>query len=131
MLSPINLTTGKIYDRIRSRTRWREFLGLLEALRARWPGEQLHVVLGGISPHTHSDVRARATIHDIEPVFLPTYGSCLNRVESEFAALRQVALNGTGHRSHSEQNARVAAYVGGRNSRAEPKTRRAPNSPVR
>ncbi|MFF9073441.1 hypothetical protein ACF1A9_14180 [Streptomyces sp. NPDC014872] len=47
---------------------------------------------------------------DIEPVFLPTYGSWLNWMECEFAALRHLALNGTDHRSHDAQNAAIAAY---------------------
>ncbi|OKI56401.1 hypothetical protein [Micromonospora sp. CB01531] len=50
-------------------------------------------------------------------VFLPTYGSWLNWIESEFAALRYFALNGTDHRSHDEQNAALAAYIRWRNSR--------------
>jgi hypothetical protein len=52
-------------------------------------------------------------------------------IESEFAALRYFALNGTDHRSHAEQNAAIAVYVRWRNARAEPKTRFAPDSPIR
>jgi hypothetical protein len=37
-------------------------------------------------------------------VFLPTYSSWLNWIEAEFAALRYFALNGTDHRSHTEQD---------------------------
>ncbi|MGW3957384.1 hypothetical protein ACWEKM_42370, partial [Streptomyces sp. NPDC004752] len=51
--------------------------------------------------------------------------------ESEFAALRYFALNGTDHRSHGEQNAAIGAYVRWRNARAEPKTSFAPDSPIR
>lgn len=40
----------------------------------------------------------------------------LNWIESEFAALRYFALNGTDHRSHAEQNAAIAAYVRWRNA---------------
>jgi hypothetical protein len=46
---------------------------------------------------------------EVELVFLPTYGSWLNWIESEFAALRYFALNGTDHRSHDEQNAAAIA----------------------
>jgi transposase len=120
-----------MYYRIRHRKRWREFLSLLKALRARWPGEKLHVVLDNFSPHKHPNIRAWATAHDIELVFLPTYGSWLNWIESEFAALRYFALNGTDHRSHGEQNAAIAAYIRWRNARAEPKTAFAPESPIR
>ncbi|MFI1294487.1 hypothetical protein ACH4VM_40135, partial [Streptomyces sp. NPDC020792] len=37
MLAALDLATGKLYYRIRPRKRWREFLDLLKALRARWP----------------------------------------------------------------------------------------------
>ena len=39
------------------------------------------------------------------------YGSWLNWIEAEFAALRYFALNGTDHGSHAEQNAAIASYV--------------------
>ncbi|WP_225223519.1 MULTISPECIES: hypothetical protein [Rhodococcus] len=76
-------------------------------------------------------MRAWAADNDVELVFLPTYGSWLNWIESEFAALRYFALGGTDHRSHTEQNAAIAAYMRWRNTPAEPKTSFAPDSPIR
>jgi hypothetical protein len=70
-------------------------------------------------------------IPQLDLVFLPMYGSWLNWIESEFAGLSYLALNGTDHRSHGEQNAVVGGYVRRRNARAEPKTNFAPDSPVR
>lgn len=55
----------------------------------------------------------------------------MNGTESEFAALRYFALNGTDHRSHADQNAAIAGYVRHRNSRARPKTNFAQSSPIR
>lgn len=69
--------------------------------------------------------------NDVELVFLPTYRSWLNWIESEFAALRHFALNGTDHRSHGEQNAAIAACIRWRNARAEPKTAFAHESSIR
>ncbi|MFC4508246.1 MULTISPECIES: transposase [Streptomyces] len=60
MLAALDLATGKLYCRIRPRKRWREFLGLLKALRARRPGEKLYLVLDNFSPHKHAKVRAWA-----------------------------------------------------------------------
>lgn len=84
-------------------------------------------MLDNFSPHRHAEVRTWAADNEVELVLLPTYGSWLNWIESEFAALRYFALNGTDHRTHGEQNAAVAAYIRWRNSRAEPKTRFAPS----
>lgn len=131
MIAALDLATGKLYYRIRRRKRWREFLSFLKTLRARWPGEKLYVIMDNYSPHKHSEVRAWAAEHDVELVFLPTYGSWLNWIESEFAALRYYALNGTDHRTHDEQNAAIGAYVRWRNARAQPKTSFAASSPIR
>jgi transposase len=131
MLAVPDLATGTMYYHIRPRKRWCAFLSLLKSLRIRWPDERLYVVLDNFSPHKHPHVRAWAAANDIELVFRPTYGSWLNWVESEFAALRYFALNGTDHRSHGEQNAAIGAYVRWRNARAEPKASFAPDSPTR
>jgi transposase len=131
MLAALDLATGKIYYRIRDRKRHREFLGLLKTLRARWPGEKLSVICDNFSPHRHPAVRAWCADHQVELVFLPTYGSWLNWIEAEFAALRYFALNGTDHRSHGEQNAAIESYIRWRNTRAEPKTGFATDSPIR
>ncbi|MEV6868175.1 IS630 family transposase [Streptosporangium subroseum] len=110
MIAALDLATGKLYYRIRKRKRWREFLSFLKTLRERWPGEKLYVIMDNYSPHKHAQVRAWAADNDVELVFLPTYGSWLNWIESEFAALRYYALNGTDHRTHDEQNAAIGGY---------------------
>ena len=124
MLAALDVAAGKIYYRIRQRKRWREFLGLLKTLR--WPGEKLYVVPDNFHTHKHAEVLSWAADDNVELVFLPTYGSWLGWIESEFAALRCLALNGTDHRTHEEQNAAIAAYIRWRNARAEPKTNFAP-----
>lgn len=131
MLAALDLATGKLTYRIRLRKRSREFLGLLKVLRDRWPGEKLYIVCDNFSPHRHGSVRTWCDANDMKLVFLPTYGSWLNWIEAEFAALRYFALNGTDHRSHAEQNAAIAAYVRWRNARAEPKVDFAVGSPIR
>ena len=131
MLAALDLATGKLFYRIRPRKRAVEFLELLKALRGRWPGEKLYVVCDNFSPHHHANVKAWCQANAVELVFLPTYGSWLNWIESEFAALRYFALNGTDHRTHAEQNAAIADYVRWHNTHAEPKVDFAVNSPIR
>lgn len=131
MLAALDLATGKIVYRIRPRKRHREFLDLLQALRRRWPGEKLYVVCDNFSPHRHPTVRTWCAANQVELVFLPTYGSWLNWIEAEFAALRYFALNGTDHRTHTEQNTAIAAYLRWRNTRAQPKIDFATDSPIR
>ncbi|HEX2300601.1 MAG TPA: IS630 family transposase [Pseudonocardiaceae bacterium] len=131
MLAALDLATGKLFYRIRTRKRWLEFLDLLKVLRARWPGEKLYVVCDNFSPHRHARVRDWCRANAVELVFVPTYGSWLNWIEAEFAALRYFALNGTDHRSHAEQNRAIAGYVRWRNARARPKVNFATDSPIR
>jgi transposase len=131
MLAALDLTTGRISYRIRHRKRHRELLDLLKALRRRWPGQKLYLVMDNFSPHRHPDVVTWAEGNDVEVVFLPTYSSWLNWIEAEFAALRYFALNGTDHRSHAEQNGAIAAFIRWRNARAKPKTGFATDSPIR
>nr|WP_051866113.1 IS630 family transposase [Streptosporangium roseum] len=131
MIAALDLATGALLYRIRKRKRWREFLSFLKTLRACWPGETLYVIADNYSPHKHREVRAWAAANDVELVFLPTYGSWLNWIESEFAALRYYALNSTDHRSHAEQNAAITGYIRWRNARAVPKTCFAASGPRR
>jgi transposase len=131
MLAALDLATGQMFYRIRHRKRWREFLNFLKSLRDRWPDDRLYVVLDNFSPHKHPQVRAWAAVNQVELVFLPTYTSWLNWIESEFAALRYFALNGTDHRTHAEQNAAIAGYIRWRNQRCGPKTGFATDSPIR
>jgi hypothetical protein len=60
----------------------------------------------------HDNGPAEPCAHDavaVEVVFLPTHVSCLNWIESEFAALHYFALDGTDHRTHAEQCDAIAA----------------------
>jgi transposase len=131
MIAALDLATGKMIYRIRERKRWHEFLSFLKLLRQRWPGQKLYVILDNFSPHKHPDVIGWAAASNVDLVFLPTYASWLNWIESEFAALRYFALNGTDHRSHAEQGDAIAAYLRWRNTRAHPKRDFAPNSVIR
>lgn len=57
--------------------------------------------------------------------------SWLNWIESDFAALRYFAFNGTDHRSHGGQDDAIGDYIRWRNQRAEPKREFAVNSKIR
>jgi hypothetical protein len=42
-----------------------------------------------------------------------------NRIEAQFTALRYFALDGTGHRTHQEQDATIRRYITWRNRHVE------------
>ncbi|WP_255285487.1 transposase [Nocardia pseudobrasiliensis] len=83
------------------------------------------------SPHKRREVLDWCAGNDVELVFLPTYSSWLNWIESEFTALRYFALNGTDHRSHGEQDDAIGAYIRWRNQHAQPKRDFAVDSKIR
>jgi hypothetical protein len=39
----------------------------------------------------------------------------MNRIEAQFTALREFALNGTDHATHREQNSMIRRYIAWRN----------------
>ncbi|WP_235022933.1 transposase [Amycolatopsis alkalitolerans] len=132
MLASLDLATSGMTYRIRTRKRWPQFLDILKLkmLRRRRPGERLYLVMDNYGPHKRPEVPAWCA-DNIELVFLPTNASRLNWIECEFTALRYFALDGTGHRGHTEQNTAVGDYVRWRNTRAQPKRHFAINSPIR
>ena len=42
---------------------------------------------------------------------MPTNSSWMNRIEAQFTALREFALNGTDHTTHREQNSMIRRYI--------------------
>jgi transposase len=131
MLAGLDLATGRMFYRIRDRKRHQEFLGFLQVLRWQFPTGRLYLIVDNFSPHLHAKVTAWCVEHNVELVFLPTNASWLNWIESEFAALRYFALNGTDHQSHEGQGAAINAYIRWRNARAEPKRSFASKSKIR
>ena len=101
MPAALDSASGRMYYRIRPRKLSREFLDFLEVLRARWPGEKLYVVFDNFSPHRHPAVRAWAADNDVELVFLPTYRSWLNWIES---SVRGIAVFRIGQRRSSQSH---------------------------
>jgi hypothetical protein len=123
MLAALDLATGKLFYRIRDRKRFIEFLDLLKALRARWPREKLYVVCDNFSPHRHAQVCDWCAANQVELVFLPTYGSWLNWIEAEFAALPTGIGQDRRRLSHSDRRCPRSSAAPSATRRHRPKTR--------
>ncbi len=89
-----------------------EFLGFL-----KWVGrpyaarETLHIVMDNCGPHVKAEVLTWATSHNIKFYLPPTNTSWLNRIESQFTALKNFALEDTNFRTHEEQQGAIARYL--------------------
>jgi transposase len=118
-----DLETDRLYGRFTRRKTWVQWLSFLKWIRRRYPSEQtLHIVLDNYDPHLKAEVLFWAAAHKVRFYFTPTDGSWLNRIESQFTALKKFALASSDHRSHEEQQRAIEDYLAWRN-RKRPLTR--------
>lgn len=119
-LAAYDLETGRLFGRFRNRKRWTEFLSFLKWLRRRYRrSETLHIVLDNYKPHLKQEVVDWAKHHKVRFYFTPTNASWLNRIESQFTALKKFALDNSDFRSHEEQQEAIESYLAWRNGRRE------------
>jgi hypothetical protein len=57
----------------------------------------------------------------VEIAYTPTNSSWLNRIETQFTALRYVVLDGTDHPSHRAQGSMIRRYITWRDKNAADK----------
>jgi hypothetical protein len=93
------------------------------------PQIRIAIVCDNLSPHlsarTDKRVGQWAAASNAGIVCTPTNSSWMNRLECEFTAWREFALNGTDHASHREQNSMIRRYIAWRNRHnAGPRPRR-------
>lgn len=126
LFAAYNLADDKIYGHIKTNKNRTTFLAFCRYLRSLHPPEmRIAIVLDNFSPHlsTKKDQRVGewAAANNVELAYVPTNASWLNRIESQFQALRYFALDGTDHRSHDEQNSMIRRYIAWRNRNAKHK----------
>jgi hypothetical protein len=76
-----------------------------------WGAIPQHFVLDNFSPHLGQQMRYWADANNIELAHSPHYASWLNRIESEFRALRYFTLAGTDHPDHATQARLIRGYI--------------------
>jgi len=128
-LAAYDLKADKIYGHIKMKKDRTTFLEFCRYLRTLYPPDvRIAIVMDNFSPHlsTKKDTRAGdwAKANNVEPAYVPTNASWLNRIEAQFQALRYFTLDGTDHRSHEEQNSMIRRYIAWRNRNAHDKTLR-------
>lgn len=116
-----DLSTDKMYGHVVPRKDRTAFLRFAQYLRSLHPPDvRIAIVLDNSSPHlsTKKDTRVGdwSAANNVELAYVPFYGSWLNRIESQFTALRYFALDGTDHNSHAEQASMIRRYLIWRNS---------------
>jgi transposase len=115
-LAAYDLETDRLVGVFRKQKTWVEFLAFLKWLRSRYPsGQVLHVVLDNYGPHLKEEVALWALGHNVRFYYTPTQTSWLNRIESQFTALKDFALNNSDFRTHEEQIEAILSYLDWRN----------------
>jgi len=97
LFAALDTVTGEVLGECYSRRRTKEFLTFLDAVVARYPGREIHVVLDNLSTHKGDDVDDWLTQHPgVTFHFTPTGSSWLNQVEIWFNIItRQAIRRGT------------------------------------
>ena len=117
-LAAYDLETGKLFGQFKRTKGWKDFLQFLKWIRRRYPAsEPLHIVLDNYRPHAKAEVLSWAKANRVKFYFTPTNASWLNRIESQFTALKKFALENSDFQSHQEQQAAICSYLAWRNRR--------------
>lgn len=115
-LAYYDLETDRLYGRFTEHKKAKDFLSFLRWVRSRYPRSQtLHMVVDNYGTHLTDTVLAWAKSHNVRVYLTPTNGSWLNRIESQFTALKKFALQPSDYRSHEEQQAAIESYLTWRN----------------
>lgn len=119
-MAAYDLETGRLFGQFTKHKTWVEFLAFLKWLRRRYrANETLHIVLDNYGPHLKQEVIAWAKQHNVKFYYTPTNASWLNRIESQFTALKKFALENSDYKSHEEQQDAIESYLAWRNGRRE------------
>src|SRR5262249_13998689 len=118
LLAAYDLETDRLFGIFRRSKTWKEFLAFLKWLRARYPGQQgLYIVLDNCRPPCKLEGVLWAWTQNVRLYYTPSNASWLNRIESQFTALKEFALNNSDYRSHEEQIEAILLYLDWRNRR--------------
>src|SRR5215210_3517937 len=113
LYAALDITTGKVIGRLRSRHRAIEFKQFLQTLDREVPDElDVHLVLDNSSTHKTPAIRNWLAAHPRFVLhFTPTSSSWLNLVERWFGELTSKLLRRGTHRSVRDLNADIRAWI--------------------
>jgi transposase len=119
-LAAYDMETGHLFGQFTAHKTWKEWLAFLKWLRRRYRrDETLYLVADNYGPHLKGEVLEWAGANNIKLYFVPTNASWLNRIESQFTALKKFALDNSDNQTHEEQEESIESYLTWRNGRRE------------
>jgi transposase len=122
LFAALNVATGEVLARCKSRHRAADFVAFLREIDARVAsGLEVHVVLDNLSAHRAPAVHRWLLRHPrFHLHFTPTYASWLNLVERFFGMLTEKALRRGSHTSVAALRDAILAYVAAHNDKGKP-----------
>ena len=122
LFAALDLASGQVISQLHRRHRHQEFLKFLRAIDASVPaGLELHLVCDNYATHKTPQVKRWLLRHPrFHLHFTPTSSSWLNLVERWFAELTNRKLRRSAHRSVTELEADVRAWINAWNADPKP-----------
>jgi len=122
LFAALNIATGQVLTRCKSRHRHQEFLDFLKHVDANVPqGLKIHLVVDNYATHKHPKVKRWLVTHPRYQVhYTPTYASWLNQVEIWFNLITQKAIRRGTFRSVKDLVSKIDHFVKHYNSKTRP-----------
>ncbi len=124
LFAALDVTTGAMIGRCFPRHRAKEFRRFLDTVAARVPADlEVHIVIDNAGSHKTKLIRdwfAKRPHWHVHFHFTPTSASWLNQVERFFALLTERRIRRGAHRSTTELEAAIQAYIATHNADPKP-----------
>jgi putative transposase len=122
LFAALDIATGHVLTRFKSRHRHQEYLGFLKHVDANVPQDlDIHLVVDNYSTHKHSTVKRWLAAHPRYQIhYTPTYASWLNQVEIWFNIVTQRAIRRGTFKSVKELTAKIDHFVNQYNTDSRP-----------
>lgn len=122
LFAALDIATGAVIGKCYKRHRAQEFLDFLKQIDARMPeGLDVHLVMDNYATHKTPKIKAWLTRRPHWHVhFTPTSASWINQVERWFAELTRKQLQRGVHRSTTELESDIVAFIDAHNQDPKP-----------
>jgi transposase len=100
LLASLDIASGEVVAQVTRDRKSVTFLGFLDAVVARYPGQRLCVVMDNLNTHTNHAAMERLREHPLVSFhYTPTHASWVNLVECFFSILTRTGLQQQVHKS--------------------------------
>ncbi|MGB3118463.1 MAG: IS630 family transposase [Verrucomicrobiales bacterium] len=100
LLASMNIATGEVVAQVTRDRKSATFLGFMDAVTARYPGQRLCVVMDNLNTHTNRAAKDWLNAHPLVSFhYTPTHASWVNLVECFFSILTRKGLRQQTHKS--------------------------------